>query len=224
MLNQETRHHTQHTPPVARRASKSVEFMAGVQLPGFSMRFDRDEEVFGQGEPADFAYKVVSGVVRTLRLLDDGRRQISAFYFPGDVFGIESGDEHTSSGEAVTPCEIALVRQSALLKRTGESSAAACELWAVTSRELDRARAHLMLLGRQTACERVTSFLLQMSNHQKASDAVSLPMSRTDIADYLGLTIETVSRTLSQLERAGAIALLNCKNIVIRNRAVLAAA
>ena len=217
MLNLETR----YAPARAPKPSKSVEFMPGVELPGFCMPFERDSEVFGEGEPADFAYKVVSGVVRTLRVLDDGRRQISGFYFPGDIFGVEAGGEHANSAEAVISCEIALVKQSALMKRTGESCAAACELWAQTSQELKRARSHLVLLGRQTAYERVATFLLQMSSRQNDEGSVSLPMSRTDIADYLGLTIETVSRTLSQMERGGAIALINCKHIEIKKRAAL---
>ena len=218
MLNLETR----YAPAKATKpSSKLVEFMPGIELPGFCMPFERDSEVFGEGEPADFAYKIISGVVRTLRVLDDGRRQISGFYFPGDIFGVEVGEEHANSAEAVTACEIALVRQSALLKRTGENCVAARELWAQTSQELKRTRSHLVLLGRQTAYERVANFLLQMSSRQNAGESVSLPMSRTDIADYLGLTIETVSRTLSQLERKGTIALLNCKHIAIRNRTTL---
>ena len=217
MLSLETR----YAPARAPRPSKLVEFMPGVELPGFCMPFERESEVFGEGEPADFAYKVVSGVVRTLRVLDDGRRQISGFYFPGDIFGVEAGEEHANSAEAVTACEIVLVRQSALMKRTGENCAAASELWTLTSQELKRARAHLVLLGRQTAYERVATFLLQMSSRQSNGESVSLPMSRTDIADYLGLTIETVSRTLSQMEKGGTIALINCKHIAIKKRASL---
>ncbi len=217
MLNLETR----YVPNRGHQASKSVEFVPGLKLPAFSMQFDRDGEIFGEGEPADYAYKVLSGVVRTMRVLDDGRRQISAFYFPGDVFGVESAEEHSNSAEAVTNAEVALVRQSALLKQTEENSAAACGMWAVTSRELKRARSHLVLLGRQTAAERVANFLVQMSDQQESSRSISLPMSRTDIADYLGLTIETVSRTLSQLERKGAISLINCKHIALLDRATL---
>ena len=212
---------TRYAPTKAVKSSKVVEFMPGVELPGFAMPFERDSEIFGESESADFAYKVVSGVVRTLRVLDDGRRQISGFHFAGDVFGIEAGEEHTNSAEAVTSCEIALVRQTALRKCTGENCAAARELWAQATRELKRARSHMVLLGRQTAAERVANFLLQMSSSQNESESVSLPMSRTDIADYLGLTIETVSRTLSQLEKSAAIALHSCKHIEIKNRAAL---
>lgn len=217
MLNLETRH-----APLARRpASQSVEFVKGLRLSGFSISFERDMEIFGEGEPADFVHKVVSGVVRTMRVLDDGRRQISAFYFAGDIFGVESGEEHSCSAEAVTKSEVALVRRSALLKRMEECSTAACVLLATTARELNRARSHLVLLGRQTASERVASFLIQMWGRRDGSEPVYLPMSRTDIADYLGLTIETVSRTLSQLEREGTISLLDCKHIAILDRAVL---
>jgi len=220
MLSLETRTPLRQAPK-AQRATQCVDFIAGLALPGFSMPFARDAEIFGEGEPADFAYKVVSGVVRTLRLLNDGRRQISGFYFAGDIFGIEPTEQHSHSAEAVTPVEIALVRQSALTKRSTESPTAARELWVASSEELRRARSHILLLGRQTALERVANFLLQMAHRQANSLTIALPMSRTDIADYLGLTIETVSRTLSQLERDGAIALANCKNVKILDRTLL---
>jgi CRP/FNR family transcriptional regulator, nitrogen fixation regulation protein len=208
----------------AARSRQLVELLPDLELPGFVTSFERDEEIYGEREPADFVYKVVAGAVRTFRLLDDGRRQISAFYFPGDIFGLELGDEHAGSAEAVTECELALVRRSAVASRIEEDCAAARELWTVTSSELERARSHLLLLGRKTAAERVASFLLDMAGRQPDSNEVRIPMSRTDIADYLGLTIETVSRTLSHLERAGTIALPSVRQIILRRRAALVCA
>ena len=203
------------------QAKRFVQVTPELDVPGFTMSFSRDEEIYGEGEAAEFVYTVVSGVVRTHRVLDDGRRQISSFHFPGDVFGLEMSDEHQSSAEAVTSCEIGLVKRSMLDRMTNENTACARELWALASRELSHARSHLMLLGRKTAVERVASFLIELGARDSDDDAVKIPMSRSDIADYLGLTIETVSRTLTQLERDGAIELPNCRQIVLCNRAAL---
>jgi len=185
------------------------------------MKFDRDEEIYGEGELAEFVYNVISGVVRTHRVLDDGRRQISSFYFPGDLFGLEVGEDHSATAEAVSTCEIGVIKRKALDRMTSDNCSAARELWALTSQELNRAKAHLLLLGRKTAVERVASFLLDMADRSDDDEGVKIPMSRSDIADYLGLTIETVSRTLTQLERSGAIELPSCRHIVLRNRRAL---
>jgi CRP/FNR family transcriptional regulator, nitrogen fixation regulation protein len=219
--------HTQAKPmqnPAYLQAKRFVQVTNGLDAPGFTMTFSRDEEIYGEGEEAEFVYTVVSGVVRTHRVLDDGRRQISSFHFAGDVFGLEMSAEHMSSAEAVTPCEISLVKRVVLDRMTKENPACARQLWELASRELSHARAHLMLLGRKTALERVATFLIELGDREADDaddDAVKIPMSRSDIADYLGLTIETVSRTLTQLEREGAIALPNCRQIILRNRAAL---
>jgi CRP/FNR family transcriptional regulator, nitrogen fixation regulation protein len=201
----------------AAHARGQIHVTSELDIPGFAMKFGRDEEIFGEGESADFVYKVHSGVVRTYRLLDDGRRQISAFHFPGDVFGIEVDDEHSTTAEAVIESEVGLVKRSALNRSTENDAGAARALWALTSRHLQRMQRHLVLLGRKTALERVASFLLSLAK-QEGEQTVAIPMSRMDIADYLGLTIETVSRTLSQLEREAAIKLPNCRQIVLRDR------
>ncbi|NWH07441.1 MAG: helix-turn-helix domain-containing protein [Alphaproteobacteria bacterium] len=205
------------------RTALQIEVAEGLVVPGFKMNFARDEEIYGAGEEADFVYKVISGVVRAHLILDDGRRQISAFLFPGDVFGLEPGDTHTASAEAVTECEIGLAKANTLRRAAAEDSMAALGLWDLTSRELLRVREHLMLLGRKSAAERVASFLLELTARSK-DGKVSIPMSRLDIADYLGLTIETVSRTLSKLERDGTIALPTSRQIILTNRAAMSEA
>jgi CRP/FNR family nitrogen fixation transcriptional regulator len=204
-------------------SGKLIEIAADLALPGFAMNFDPNEEIFGEEEPADFVYKVISGAVRTTRLLSDGRRQIGAFRLPGDVFGLECGEVHRCSAEAVAPSEIALVRRTALERAAERDSGAARGLWSLTSHELEDLKDHMLLLGRKNAAERVGSFLLKLA--ARASSAiVELPMSRGDIADYLGLTLETVSRTLSQLVRDQTISLPSARRVVLRDAAALAVA
>jgi CRP/FNR family transcriptional regulator, nitrogen fixation regulation protein len=195
----------------------------GVDLPGFTMTFSRNEEIFGEQEPADFVYRMVEGVARSMRVLSDGRRQIDAFHLPGDVFGLEIGAVHRFTAEAVSACKVALARRPALDRAVAQDAAAARMLWALTSHDLCEAQAHLLLLTRRSASERVCAFLLDMLDRTGGGHTVELPMSRLDIADYLGLTIETVSRTMTQLERDSLIALPSCRRVVVRDRAALAA-
>jgi CRP-like cAMP-binding protein len=187
---------------------------------GAPMSFRRNEEIYGENEPADYLYKVVSGTVRTYRILHDGRRQIGSFYLPGDIFGLEIGDEHTLSAEAITDSKVLVIKRGALIALAARDQDVASQMWTFAGRELNRAQDHMLLLVK-TALERVAGFLLQMAQRNPNASAVELPMSRQDIADYLGLTIETVSRTLTQLENAAAIALPSSRRIVLRNRAAL---
>lgn len=190
-----------------------------LELMGAPMSFAKGVEIYGENESADYLYKVASGSVRTYKVLSDGRRQIGAFYFPGDIFGIELGGEHTFSAEATADSTILVIRRSTVMSAAARNSEVANALLTFTARELGRAHEHIMLLVK-TAQERVAAFLLEMSD-RLAGNAVELPMSRQDIADYLGLTIETVSRTLTQLENAAAIALPTSRRVVLRNRGVL---
>ena len=203
------------------RSVASVQTLAGpMEMMGAPMAFARNGEIYGEGEQAEYAYKVVSGAVRTYRILADGRRQIGSFYLPGDVFGLEFGDEHAFSAEAVTKTEVLVAKRSALVALAARDSEVARELWTLTGRELARAQEHIVLLIK-TAQERVAAFLLEMAERRPAGDTIELPMSRQDIADYLGLTIETVSRTLSALENEAAIELPNSRRVVLRNRPAL---
>jgi CRP/FNR family nitrogen fixation transcriptional regulator len=154
------------------------------------------------------------------KVLSDGRRQIGAFYLPGDMFGLEASDTHASSAEAIGDTTILVFKRSAVLALSARDADAARELWEMTARELQRAQDHMLLLIK-SAQERVASFLMEMAARGCGNDEVSLPMSRQDIADFLGLTIETVSRTIGQLEHANAIALPSSRRIALRNRAML---
>jgi len=189
-------------------------------LMGAPMRFARNTEIYGEGEGAEYLYQVVSGAVRTYRMLDDGRRQIGAFYLPGDIFGVEAGELHLSSAEAVCDAQILVVKRSAVMARAEHEKDLAKQLWTLTVRELQRLQEHSLVLIK-SAEERVAGFLLEMSGRNKGGAAIELPMSRQDIADYLGLTIETVSRTFTQLVQSGTIALETSRRIQFRNRAAL---
>ena len=169
-------------------------------------------EVYGEGEAARYFYKVVSGVVRTCQFLDDGRRQIDAFHRPGEMFGLETGSVHRLAAEAVSDCQVL-----AFPMRRLEHSAVADDrlarqfvLYALSC--MERAQDHALLLGRATAAQKVIAFLLEMADREE-TDIVDLAMARQDIADFLGLTIETVSRTLSQLERDGLIKLVTPRRV-----------
>ncbi len=201
-------------------AAASVSFGSAIEMMGAPMPFARNAEIYGENEPADYLYKVVSGAVRTYKVLNDGRRQIGSFYLPGDIFGLEVGDEHTFSSEAVVDCKVLVIKRSALVSLAGRDNSVARQLWTMAAAELQLAQDHIMLLIK-TAQERVAGFLMEMSARNSGASEVDLPMSRQDIADYLGLTIETVSRTLTQLENSGTIAVPTSRRIVLRSRGTL---
>ena len=220
-----------HTQTITRNSSQAVRVArsvpanivslgSSIAMMGALMPFARDAEIYGESEPADYLYKVVSGAVRTYKVLNDGRRQISSFYLPDEIFGLEVGGEHTFSAEAVADSKILVIRRSAVVALAGRDKEVARQLWRMTATELQRAHDHIMLLIK-TAQERVAGFLLEMAGRSPDASEVDLPMSRQDIADYLGLTIETVSRMVTQLEKSGAIALATSRRIILRKRGVL---
>ncbi|GAM98184.1 transcriptional regulator of Crp/Fnr family [alpha proteobacterium U9-1i] len=211
---------TLNIPKAAQAPQDSIEF-GGVTLRGVRMRFQRNEEIFGQDEAAEYVYRVVSGAVRTMRFSSDGRRQILGFHLPGDIFGLELGDTHTLSAEALASSEIVMVRRSALDKAAADDARATRALLQLISEQLTTAREHALVLGRKGAGERVAAFLLQLADRFVAKREMDLPMSRADIADYLGLTIETVSRAFSEFERNAAIALPSSRHVVMRNPSAL---
>ncbi len=192
-----------------------------IEVMGTPLTFGADCEIYGQGEPAECLYKVLSGTVRASKVLADGRRQIGSFYLPGDVFGLEIGNDHTFAAEAITDSKVLVVRRSVLVGFASLDGAIAQQMWKLAARELARIQNHILMLVKN-AQERVASFLLEMADHTPEGGPIELTMSRQDIADYLGLTIETVSRTLTALEREGAIQLLTTHSVTVRKRSALA--
>ena len=165
---------------------------------GTRVRFGRDEEIYAQDDEADRLYRVISGAVRTSRLTSDGRRQVGDFYYPGDLFGLEPGPDHRFAADALSDCEIQVVRRASVRAMAGDAELDRAIL-AATRRQMERLQDHVMLLGRKGARERVATFLMSLA-HRQPDTHVDMPMGRQDMADYLGLTIETVSRMLTQLQ------------------------
>jgi CRP/FNR family nitrogen fixation transcriptional regulator len=176
------------------------------QAPTF---FPAGKEIYAQGETCGNLYKVEFGGVRVYRLLSDGRRQISAFHLAGETFGFEADKTHHFFAEAICATGIRMLRSRSV------HEGLAVELFPLALQSLVRAQEHLLVLGRQNSVERVAAFLLEMSERQGGLPQVELPMSRTDIADYLGLTIETVSRVLSRLKQKGVIRLPTLRSVEI---------
>jgi CRP/FNR family nitrogen fixation transcriptional regulator len=191
-----------------------------IEAMGEPMTFARNAEIYGERQTADRIYKVISGTVRTCKILFDGRRQVGTFYLPGDTFGLETGDEHLFSAEAVADANILVVKRGDVVLLAQWDQDVGRQLWHLLRRELEHAQNHFLLLVK-TAPGRVASFLLEMAERIRSGDEVELPMPRRDVADYLGLTIETVSRTLTQLESQSVITLPTSKRVVLRNRAAL---
>ncbi len=208
----------------AQAAMGAVQPVAGMfgslALMGATMPFGMNVEIYGEEEPADFVYQDLTGAVRTYRVLSDGRRQVTAFYLPGDVFGLEFTEAHTSSAEAISRSTVRIVKRSAVMAIAQRSSEVARSLWLAAALELQRSEQHSLMLIKG-ASERVVAFLLEIADRLQSARTVELPMSRQDMADYLGLTIETVSRSLSQLASEATIEMPTKRRIELRNPSVL---
>ena len=205
------------TTPVALDAA----FDPVLAIPGACPHFSRDEEVFGEGEAADYVYQVVSGAVRTYRILRDGRRQIDEFHFAGDYFGFEIGETHRVTAEALTDASVRMIRRRALSDLAARRGDAARAIFRLTAEGLQRSQDHVLMLGRRSAQERVVGLLLDIAERTHAQAERDVPMSRQDMADYLGLTIETVSRTLTALQDEGLIQLPTVRHVVLKDRRAL---
>jgi CRP/FNR family transcriptional regulator, nitrogen fixation regulation protein len=182
--------------------------------------YKKGREIFGEKEPAEFVFQVKQGAVRTYKLLSDGRRQISAFHLAGDIFGLENGAVHRFTAEAVTQTTVRLVRRQSLEAGAETDAVVTRNLITMTTDNLQHAETHMLLLGRKNALERVAAFLLEMDRRMVPGSQMSLPMSRRDIADYLGITLETVSRALSRLKAENVIGFVgeNHREIVLTDR------
>jgi CRP/FNR family nitrogen fixation transcriptional regulator len=215
------RSHLSGSLPLRNRPLMETRELGGaMKCIGGPMLFRRHAEIYGEGEPADYLYKIMTGVVRTCKVLADGRRQVGGFYLRGDTFGLETGAEHASSAEAITESRVLVAKHSTLIARAKTDHEVAFQLWMLTGRELRRLQDHVLLLIKN-APERVAAFLLALAERSSTGNSIELPMSRQDIADHLGLTIETVSRTLSYLESLQAIELLSARRVLLRNRCAL---
>jgi len=191
-----------------------------INVMGATVPYSRNTEIFGENESADYVYKVLAGAVRTYKVFADGRRQIGGFYLPGDVFGLETDDCHTFSAEAINDAKILVVKRTALMALAIRDNEVARELWSMMGQEMRRVQDHILLLIK-SAKERVVGFLLEMAERVPSGNNIELPMTRQDIADYLGLTMETVSRTLTDLQTGASIKLASARRIVLQDRGAL---
>lgn len=176
---------------------------------GITVTVPHDREIHGQGDHANYCYRILSGCVRMVKLMEDGRRQVGEFLLPGDTIGFYALDTHHFSAETVTDVVVRRYPRHAVDGLAESNLPLARRLRDIASLNLRAAHMRLLLLGRKTATERIATFLLEMAERLPSlrSDVLNLPMSRTDVADHLGLTIETVCRVLAHLRRDGTIAI-----------------
>lgn len=188
------------------------------------LTYHRGAEIFGEAEPAEYVYQVVEGAVRSYKLLSDGRRQINAFHLAGDIFGLENEGVHRFTAEAIIDTRVRLLKRVSLAHIAESDALVALDLFKMAANNLRHAEDHMLLLGRKTSLERVAAFLLEMDRRLSAAGVMALPMCRRDIADYLGLTLETVSRVLSALHEKGILGFIGQtqRQIVLLDRPKLA--
>jgi CRP/FNR family nitrogen fixation transcriptional regulator len=186
--------------------------------------YKKGTEIYGEKEPADYVYQVKTGAARSYKLLSDGRRQIGAFHLVGDIFGFENSSEHRFTAEAIVDTTVRLIKRRSLELVAESDAMVARNLLSMTTNNLQHAEDHMLLLGRKTSLERVAAFLIEMDRRLTATGVLALPMCRRDIADYLGLTLETVSRALSRLHELGILGFIgnNQRQIVLLDRQQLA--
>jgi len=206
-------------PPSQPQPKMSGE-LAALDPVGVVVSFARETTVFLEGDPAESFYKVVSGAVRSCKLLADGRRYIADFFLPGDFVGLGGGRHHFTA-EAVSDTTLVRYARRSVDRLIGEQPRLGKWFLAMLSEGLCSAQTQMLLLGRKTAQEKIASFLLAMAERTGAGVQAKLPMTRTDIGDYLGLTTETVSRTFTQLRHDGVIALKGLNEVRILDHETL---
>jgi len=202
-----------NSPPNARASFGGLNAVA--QVPSMEFSYPKGTEIFGASEPAQYLYQVIEGAVRSYKLLSDGRRQIGAFHLAGDIFGLEFDGFHRFSTEAVISTRLRMVKRQSLEPSAHSNVATILSFLRMASTNLQHAEDHLLLLGQKTALERVANFLVEMEHRSAAAGVLALPMSRLDIADYLGLTLETVSRALTMLKKRGVIRFMGTQRDIV---------
>ena len=180
-----------------------------------SRTLEPGQHLFHQGDDDRNIYKIESGLVRLYRVLNDGRRQIISFRFAGDILGFEAGTKRHCGAEAVTPVKVRSLDQNSAYRRLRDEPALAPQLVSLLSQELENARGQIAVLNRRSAIEKLAAFILELHRRQGECGTVEIPLSRTDIADFLGLTIETVSRNLTKLRTKRIIELPRIHSLVI---------
>ncbi len=165
------------------------------------IRYRAGETLYVEGDRAPMCYQVASGVVKEYNTLEDGRRQVADFYGVGEIFGISELDWQLHTAEAITDCAVRSYRRDLFLKAVASSPDFSHRFLDTLMARLHRSRERMIMLGRMSAAQRVAAFMVRLSNEQNVTRNVRFLMSRQDIADHLGLTIETVCRVLTEMKR-----------------------
>lgn len=185
------------------------------------LHYDKGAEIFWEESATEYVYQVTAGAVRNYKLLSDGRCQITAFYLPGDIFGFDCSARRQTTADAIVGTAVRAVKRRDIEAAAGNDILTSKLLLDITTGDLNHARNQIVLLGRKTAIERVAAFLLEMEKRVPSTYSMPLPMCRRDIGDYLGLTMETVSRALSQFHDQGILEFMGARHIALKNRALL---
>jgi CRP-like cAMP-binding protein len=188
---------------------------------GCAAKFEKNRTIYFEGDEAEHCYRVKSGTVRLCKVTEDGRRQIAAFLTAGDLFGWTDQGFYGFSAEAVTDVTLEKFARARIEDAVKASPALGRRVLTLLSNQLASAHEHLLLLGRMTAAERIASFLLDLVRRQHNGGSVDLAMCRKDVADYLGLTVETVSRTMSALKRKGIISFAEPEHVQLKQSGAL---
>ena len=209
------------------RQSEFSIFKLASSQPGRRLALAAHETLFAEGDEADFLYTVLSGVLCSYQVLPDGRRLVLSFFYPGDIVGLVRSSAHRYSCEASCPSEVRSISRAGLLYDAQRFTEIGKHLLEVAANELDLMQEHQLLLGRRSATEKLATFLMNLATRSgcdgSAPFEIRVPMTRTDIADFLGMTIETVSRNLTKLKVKKIIELPNYDSIVVREPDVLRA-
>jgi CRP/FNR family nitrogen fixation transcriptional regulator len=205
---------------IAARATQPRSALASL---GAIAHFNRNHTIFAEGDPAEYSYKVLTGAVRLSKMMSDGRRQIAEFALAGDFIGINWLDEHALTAEALNDVTLICYARGRIDRLCDENRDVRAEIFSNLRHDLWAAQNHLVVLGRQSALERVASFFVHLAARDPLSDKnkIDVPMTRQDIADYLGLTIETVCRMLTKLKSSATIDIPNRHTILVRNMVAL---
>lgn len=202
-------------PPAERSTSELLTCITAVQP------CRAKEPIFHEGDRGEHLFEVLEGVVKLYKLTPDGRCQVTGFLYPGQWLGLEWNGDYTQSAEAVTPAKLCRYNRTRIEDLAERSPQLTRRLLALTTNELVAAQDQMLLLGRKTAAEKLCSFLLRLSQDAQERGAdpneIDLPMNRADIADYLGLTTETVSRTIGRLKDLDVIAFRDQRHLIVRD-------
>jgi CRP-like cAMP-binding protein len=200
-----------HLPP------QSGEALSALDRIGKAMSLNRGETLFYEGDDALYCFKVISGALRSCRMLTDGRRHIAEFFLPGDFIALDAKEAYRFTTEAVIDTKLIRYQRHSVDQMTEAQPRLNRCLLDILCRNLSAAQQQMLLLGRKNAVERMASFLLMMAGRASDGESVSLPMTRSDIADHLGLTTETVSRIFGQLKTRHVIQLNGASEVLVKD-------